>query len=767
MAIRGFIIAIENYPSIEQGYSASLPGTIDSGLKFRDWLLTTKKADPNDIFFCTETGVQGRTAGASFDEIKNEIYRLGQAGKDRTEELYFFFCGHGFTFGDVPGTRRDNVLICADFRNPSLSGNSCLKLDEIQYFLRPALGGRDHDHYYFIDACRTQLASTDIRPGVLGLIPDASVLGEPTVYTLYSTRPGALAAVASDFPKALIDGLNGKGRAKTWPENDRTAMVVLFNHLKNYVKRRLVAQPVTSDYSGERDGEILKLQPPPEFACRLVVEDGAAVDRFDYELRDGRHHTLIENGAFTGPTHVLPPRVADDYYLSIRFSTAPCANVDPLPVSLYDDFTMRFRKSSGGAPPLPPGPPPMSLLDITLPPGATATLRNLTTGEPFTIDQSGSRSLPAGLYAARLLASDDGTHLEGREIEINSGEAASLTFAEWKPGPLRAAILHTVPGAHQAGAVDFSESLGPMPDQDLSVWLALIGASRILGEGDYYHKLSHLRLASFDAMQPGHCAFYLLAAFDDPSVRPRIGLTSGSGSVEWIESSRVENIPGLYEYAAESRPFGQYWPVWGPWSQPLLSFDVGNQPPVTVASCFSPNRVTLVTMSMDENSAVQIGQLLLPAKRLWDHLDRDVAMTLRNPGKLRSVKALAQAQRLFGQRRSLFAGARRHQLDEVLYLKWLDPIMASMAAYELIRRNEREHLPEVIKNLNRYFPEVPDTHAITRLVTGQGEMRGVPLFLDGLRAFSDALSHLPLPPENLDFQSPWTMWRGAVPKPAA
>jgi hypothetical protein len=64
--------------------------------------------------------------------------------------------------------------------------------------------------------------------------------------------------------------------------------------------------------------------------------------------------------------------------------------------------------------------------------------------------------------------------------------------------------------------------------------------------------------------------------------------------------------------------------------------------------------------------------------------------------------------------------------------------------------------------MKRYFADLPDSAALAKL---SGKMarrpKDVPLFFDGLRAFSNE-NWLPLPASHLDFTSPWTAWRAAV-----
>ena len=111
----------------------------------------------------------------------------------------------------------------------------------------------------------------------------------------------------------------------------------------------------------------------------------------------------------------------------------------------------------------------------------------------------------------------------------------------------------------------------------------------------------------------------------------------------------------------------------------------------------------------------------------------------------------------------LAVGLSTSQMEELLYAKWVDPIGACFVAYEAVRRGAREKAGLAARNLAEYFPFLPDGAALAALTgIATAPPRGVPLFLDGLRAFPDYADWLPLPAGYLDFAGPWTAWRGAV-----
>ena len=76
---------------------------------------------------------------------------------------------------------------------------------------------------------------------------------------------------------------------------------------------------------------------------------------------------------------------------------------------------------------------------------------------------------------------------------------------------------------------------------------------------------------------------------------------------------------------------------------------------------------------------------------------------------------LALLSRAFRKRRKLAEEFKNHELDQLLMAKWLDPIGASLATYECVRRNQRKFLKKVASNMTDFFGDLPDTAAIARI----------------------------------------------------
>jgi hypothetical protein len=198
-----------------------------------------------------------------------------------------------------------------------------------------------------------------------------------------------------------------------------------------------------------------------------------------------------------------------------------------------------------------------------------------------------------------------------------------------------------------------------------------------------------------------------------------------------------------------------------------MTIAVGDQPTLTVAIFASPNRCTLITLVFDEEQQPRIAQYLVPLGHLIAFLHPDVRQKIdqrrqwMNIGPLKDVKSLAMMHRAFRRRRDLAEELGQGVFLDLLYGKWVDPIGASLATYECVRRNQRQYLPEVAANMSHYFPDLPDTAAILALAGTPVPALGVPLFQDGLRLLQNQVA-LPFPMGLLDFTSPWTSWRGAV-----
>ena len=780
MAKRAFIIAIESYKQMQEGLDATLPNTHKHALLFRDWLTKIQKLTPPDIFFCTEDpAAPGRTSDATRSAIKQELKRFKDFAKDTTDDLYFYFSGHGFSYVDVDDVPTADVLLASDYVRREDSGDACLKLDEIQKWLKMCLGsvtaasGARCGHYYFIDACRNKITEKEIKVAPLGLTYDISGKKKAPVYTLCSTTVGTVAGVASGYTEALVDGLNGKGRAKRFFEG---SFAVLFDSLRGYVEQRLATE--LDPRSEGPDGVIRKLDPGLENTCELTVKNAKAGDEFEVEVKNDMNQ-VVNTFTFTGPERSFkaPP---DDYLVRLRVKPPGDGVIEPsgpVAADLYDDCAVQYEKLPGavgagttaggtgtggagaaetvrrGTRAPKPQPPVTATVDVIVPAAAEVIVRG-GKDKTETLKAPATLTLLPGTYTFET-RDPRGKTVDRREVVVTPGPQ-TIDLAAWPDNPLRHAIVGAIPTQH--GAVDFSESLGPTPDQGMDLWLALIGGARIVGGHGDFSKLSSFPLANFDA--PGiDTAVYVLAGLEQSNATLRAVL-----SPDWRAKPAPipphKDFPGLFEVVAPQGPPGFCY----------LTTQVDQNAPMTFGVCSLPMRGTLVTLSQARSGALQIQQFILPLRRFRNQLPEGSGLWIGGgdpalndlSAPLGLIRRCVEMQRAFARGQDLRAIMTANELEFLLYFKWFEPIVALLAAYELGRRGDMNLLPTVVGNLRNYFKGLPDTEALAALAHLPPVMPDVPpLVLEGFQALNLMSDRPGLPPvESLVFRGPWTMWRG-------
>jgi len=711
MAYRALIIAIENYPNMTGGIVKSLPGTLAAGQAFRDWLLgkwreenASRKANHETEFdtqmiFCSEPAVDGGLP-ATLQSIRKCLREMRDIGRNETEELYVFFSGHGFTFSAQLQGKTDYILT-SECERPDLTPECCLSFNGLVAWLRDHMGpGR---HFFFVDACRNVLDATKVVPGPLPLTLDTEASGEPSTYVLQSTVQGAVAAVSDEFPKALLDGLRGTGEAKEYLAGLTDAMVVHFGSLSKYIGKTLRKQKATTNATGEvlpTDAVITTIRPIPLKTCTVLVEGATPGDAGTLLLKRDRGGVEKRTLSLPATTLELEP---DNYAIGVTIEGVTIFPDVLVPIPVFEDTSLTFSKTRAG--------------------------------------------VTRGAWPRLRLA----TRAGGPDVKIVPGPPTPA----WSVSLPHRSIAALLP--HSAAGVDFSEQLqGEVTDMDLDVWLAILGGGRILStHPGQYEKIGLLPLCDFSNEPAGASPIYVMAGLAT-DVRLEVAVADAAvSSLKWQVVEKVKAMAGIRHLRIESTP--------GP---KLFSFRLPKQPAWTVASLATANRATLVTISVDTDNAVRVSQFLLPLGHLIKQLPPEISGRVRSRFRpLNDMRALATAGRAFRQRSDIAREMSSEQLNELLHAKWIDPIGSSLVAYQALRRSRKKDVGIAAGNLMRFFPTLPDGAALARLAgrpDAPARPAGVPLFIDGLRAYPDYADWLPLPAGLLDFSGPWTSWRGAV-----
>jgi hypothetical protein len=741
---RAFIIAIEKYEQLTGALAPELPGTHQGALDLRRWLIDEQGLTDGDIYFCTEQkDLEGRTAGATLEEIRDELKRLKVAGKDQTDELYFYFSGHGFCYTDRNAIRLADVLVAANYRDYDSGPSACLDIGSLQVWLQTCLGPRDH--FYFIDCCRNRVTDSDVTVSPLGLGVDRSVIGSPTVYTLYSTVEGELAQVGSGFTGILLEGLKGVGRAKVWRGAE---MAVMFDSVRAYVESKLAGQPVDQSKNGSRDGVIREIAPPPKYRCEVVVRGADETDEFKLKVRDSRGHEA-RGRSFKGPRCEFK-EVPDDYNLTLTTTGHAVEPVDPLPADLYEDRTVRFEKRA--EPKVESFAPPAVAANVTIvgPSAGSVQIRDLGTGHVLHQRGMFMADLSPGRHLLKVL-DERNVRVSHRMIDVSPESPLVVDLSEVTHSPLRDSLLENTPIQQSGGAVDFSESLGPTPDQGMDLWLALIGAARIVSRwaGDF-SKLRPLPLATLDNLPAGASPVYLLAGFDDEEEKFYAGV-SPEPNLRPRKLAPNRDIPGLFELLDLQRSPGTH----------LLTLRVGDTAPLTLPIPTRRDRVSFVTVSREPRGDLRIQRFMLPTVHL--RLPTSARNRPYEP-VLGLVRRRVEMQREFASGRDLRGLVGADGLPEVLLSAHVEPIGALLGAYEMARRGRQAELKPLAGDLLEAARGLPDAAAIRKLAGMRWQTPShPPMFLDGLLELDLMADRLPLPAGSLDFSGPWTLWLGCPP----
>jgi Caspase domain len=135
--------------------------------------------------------------------------------------------------------------------------------------------------------------------------------------------------------------------------------------------------------------------------------------------------------------------------------------------------------------------------------------------------------------------------------------------------------------------------------------------------------------------------------------------------------------------------------------------------PATGVVAALPDRVTVVTFLLDTKGACTFGLNLLQYPARADTDEAGHTYYTEFPARLR---ALQVAQSLFAANQLLAVPISGSQLGEMLWFKWIDPLIAVMALLEIQRRTPNRvplyETQEATVNLVRYFGYLPDSLVI-------------------------------------------------------
>ncbi|MEO6195502.1 MAG: caspase family protein [Thermoanaerobaculia bacterium] len=189
-----------------------------------------------------------------------------------------------------------------------------------------------------------------------------------------------------------------------------------------------------------------------------------------------------------------------------------------------------------------------------------------------------------------------------------------------------------------------------------------------------------------------------------------------------------------------------------------------------------PGRIAVLAVSLEPDGSVDVQQLLVPLPG-GPRLDRDLLA-----GKPENIRIVDLALRAWAAHEK--KPLRGRDLEALLAGEWIDPLLACVAGYSLVRAGEPERFvggkKGPLARLLHLFPELPDAWILAGLCDPVGESAGfekaaacgIPVFAEGLRALAAGTEgpHPPVLAEALAGLLPassWSAWASPIPKEEA
>lgn len=726
------------------GYGGGVPNlsaAVNDAESFYAW--ATSKAGAN----VPEENVSlllGRTAGdpdrderdrvPTKDSIMSAIDETMRKSNGTGEALYFFFSGHGVT--STYANREESALATSGFderhTDETLAVRSIAEFFETTQF---------KDQFFFIDACRNKPQRHVSEIGKWS-IPRRRDPGQPPVqqFILYATSPGREAEetgwpgeAAGAFSSVLMDGLEGKGRAKAWSW-ERNWYEVRWEALATYVKirmeqrrekpsstgesRRAIQVPQDAGSRGvdgrDRDARLASLPRRGVDGLELKLELRANQDdEVEVVVLDAIGEPVARALRVTDSsyTFTLPPRT-----YAVRASTAG-GRVGrlPLPVQLYDDdddpkgqgFTAeiewqapgeRDEEGEGDGRIAIRSPDPLAVADIREETGrviGVATYKQACEASP-------------GFYRVRAVGPEHDDTGEECLVVLRPGEDKPVKLGAPAPAPHVASLAEALGGRSEPDHVVPVKGAEPAAwAQASTIVAAAIGAAL---QGD--EALPSLGMETpAAALERGNgVALYAVA---------------GDGNTRGLEGLRARVWPaGLVvpEHATPLRPSAAgIAAVFEVCETPMphwLSIETENAKPTVVALPVLKGRLATVIAQVDTDRLrlYQFHPVAGPAEssttgrlRRLEHLQR-----LLLGGRLDGAVNLAEE--LAGQ-----AGG--------------DPFAGCVAGYVLLRLGRREGLGDLASTIITAAPELSDAYVL------RGEYEASKQNLEASnQAFADAVA---------------------------
>jgi caspase domain-containing protein len=786
------VIGIDRYDNPE----LRLSGAVNDALDFADWAQAKGDVPPQHLrlLLSPETPVGRAHSPADAQTIHQVIADVQNGAAAGAGRLYFYYAGHGVSAPGVASSGvQEPVLVPSDMRDWQVDKYRLIGFSEVISVLRTFLPA---EQFYFIDACRDFALDNLYLPAVgqatgAWLPRQDGRVSLSQQLILYAASPGQRAAEDRDrrqgvFTPALLEGLRGAATALNWSSASNRYEVkfsTLTEHVKKSVRRRLNRRPGASAFVQEPQAPVTG-----DEDAVVASFSTTEVDKIDVAIRVSPK--LAHEGGLIKVLYQLPQQEA------VVWSTGPpleatstvklapfdytftaeapdfipvrsiCSVYEPAAVELY--LGGRPRSGSDGDAPRADEPSGADSGRLTVSvPDETAAIAVWNSEREQVAVAAGwlDRALPPGLYRVRLLL-PEGPGAE-RLVEVSPGRTTSVSLDAPVPAledrPRELLQQHGIsPDEH--GFITPSGLLGPLAQPSLASLLAFAAYAANAPEWEALNRLRGLGVTTVSRLprEPGETSSLLVLAGSNREG----GASLADARLTVYDPDGPGTDRGMFEVLPAFPVAAQRGLVRTPGAAHIEIRVPGHQPTRYAVTCL-PDRITVLVAVLQADNRAEVQQYLFPAP------DKAAGLLGTTANHIRRLE-LAQ--------RSYSAGTpfSRTELTDLLYGKWLDPLMSCLAGYTLVRRGETEEFASVaLPNMQTYFAGLPDTHVLAAL-SSRGRERdahferalstGVPTFTEGFRALYDWLrrsrsssSSLTQIAPVLVPGSPWTAWVTAPP----
>jgi hypothetical protein len=754
---------------------APLTASVNDAVKMRDALIENNIVQESDCVLLTAPATAGTAASPTRQEIGDRLYeaRENKGGYDR---LIVFFSGHGeMTFVDADQAVPRTVILPVDYQGKPQQRYLNIDVDELLGLYR--IAGPEEQIFIF-DCCRKQASVVGKGAGGGPLMWPATQTGQERAQAaLYGV---ALKGVAHAAPhdlglmtKHILAGLKKNSGALDFLI-DRDLFGVTIETLSEYVESGVREDLKNSGFEANYDLPRLVPRGPrtspflvqpseevPDRSLTVVIEPPEAIPVAKVSLMAGPNPLRAwppSNVAFDVPPvrygirasvalnpQFLPPeppfdtvdvrRTSERVVKFRRVGSAPGSQQLASPAVVVDapeDVMLQFELRHG-----------LELRDTGALPITAATSRIVANAKdrltfvevvglqaPFDVesgfvqphgDPSFEAEVEPGLYEVRFKL---GPKVYSRAtIEALAGRATQVT-ATAGASPLVFEIMsgRFTDGSGFKPTGQISEAIGDLQGGVAATLLPALAMRpfdrnnqflrsfpvdlRIPQERWPLHPLSIVIGIDGDLgnREPSWDALFRNCVLTVEDMRDRKPYRS---SVPLQPLSDDTQLPGLHRlaHAILDAPAPQFKVTL---RSDLLPF------PISIFLVSLPRRVTALTMLIVPGKSFDVSLNLL---QYPDEAEHDEAGNYNSLDFPRRLRMLQIAQQLFASRQ-LYS---HDEFLDLLWFKWLDPIVGVMAMLELLRTPAEKRGPwagsmnEAASNLDRYFPHLPDVKVVLAL----------------------------------------------------